>query len=384
MDLLLLICEHALPVPGINPTTSRYTSPLAPMHFQLVCKRFRSTALLVPYLWACVDDRMSVDRMRMQMSRCANYVGDVGFQISYRRTPASGPCKCAQWRLIASNKSRWTSAYVRLNVVYLPSATTPYARHDCLQTLHGLHLPRLASLYADFDGSSDAPIRESIGWTMPCLENFTCTSDVALLLPRASPLKTLTFSPPELSSSTRASLRYPLLLCFLRTPTASNLTHITLDFSKRLGFGHALHVPWMSKFEDVVVLEGVRNMSLDISCIFDEEGTGVNWDPVFAVLSYLYLHSLENVRVRCSTKLALMSVEADVRVWGWLKAVRDNAAGSLQRVEVVVLLRDEDGETKNDVYEDVMFRLQEVFTEGERGKTVEFSVEIEVFSTING
>lgn len=125
-------------------------------------------------------------------------------------------------------------------------------------------------------------------------------------------------------------------------------------------------------------------MSLDISCIFDEEGTGVNWDPVFAILSYLYLHSLENVRVRCSTKLALMSVEADVRVWGWLKAVRDNAIGSLQRVEVVILLRDEDGETKNDVYEDVMFRLQEVFVESERGKTVEFSVEIEVFSTING
>ena len=106
-------------------------------------------------------------------------------------------------------------------------------------------------------------------------------------------------------------------------------------------------------------------MSLDISCIFDEEGTGVNWDPVFAILSYLYLRSLENVRVRCSTKLALMSVEADVRVWGWLKAVRDNAIGSLQRVEVVILLRDEDGETKNDVYEDVMFRLQEVFVESE-------------------
>ena len=88
--------------------------------------------------------------------------------------------------------------------------------------------------------------------------------------------------------------------------------------------------------------------------------------------------------MRCSTKLALMSVEADVRVWGWLKAVRDNAIGSLQRVEVVILLRDEDGETKNDVYEDVMFRLQEVFVESERGKTVGFSVEIEVFSTING
>ena len=64
--------------------------------------------------------------------------------------------------------------------------------------------------------------------------------------------------------------------------------------------------------------------------------------------------------------------------------MRDNAIGSLQRVEVVILLRDEDGETKNDVYEDVMFRLQEVFVESERGKTVEFSVEIEVFSTING
>ena len=89
---------------------------LALTHFQLVCKRFRSVALLVPYLWTYVDDRMSVDRITMQMSHRANYAGDMGFRISYN--PSLAPtCKCGQWGLIRLHSSRWTNAYVEMTDV---------------------------------------------------------------------------------------------------------------------------------------------------------------------------------------------------------------------------------------------------------------------------
>ena len=150
--------------------------------FQLICRRFRTISLGHASLWTYIDDRMSPERMDLQISRCA----DEAMSFHILHGPAKRGCTCETWAKIRGLRHLWTIGEVEFR------AGSEGLDHNCLSTLEGWELPRVTQLKLTI---VDHPFAGAVvaSWALPVLGHLAYYSKPSVPLPFARAVKSLDF-----------------------------------------------------------------------------------------------------------------------------------------------------------------------------------------------
>ena len=256
-----MICEYVCPNSPDADTATLET-------FQLVCKHIRDVVLNLQRLWAYVDDRMDVERIDLQLSRC----GSVGVSVRifytnhFKVLPVEDiPCKCSQWALMKTSCARWIHADISIEAGRIPPE--PPFQHRCAKSLYELGLTSLESMVVDIRMMSDYN-RDTFRWTMPRLQSVVCKSSSALELPFTALLKHVVFK-----SATPEALSHSSVLEFVGKPIVESVTDLTFDFSPLSGlrFRHSspddTYFTTLEKVETFTVDLGHRNSFVEIDSV---------------------------------------------------------------------------------------------------------------------
>lgn len=277
--------------------------------FPLVCRRFRELELDLPTLWTYVHVRMSLDRMRLQITRS----GALGLTFAFHGSDVTEldhsfqGCRCGLWSLIAQNGHRWTTLDIHIrkhNSSGFPKDTD----HNCIVALNNANFTSLRSLRLMAEGPNQRSVSIIGSWSLPVLQYLICDSpEDFLAIPVSENLERV-----ELMAE-MCPLRTDLVLNKFRTEAASRLTSLTLVIG-------TVWVPRMSS----AMSNGVAMPLLKAVCIKPGASLvgGSYFIDVITSQLLLNIHSpnIETVSVSCRLRLIDLDLLAD-----WISRLRNPA-----------------------------------------------------------